>query len=255
MNEPSAANEASLRRPRLQRVRDALRKRDWLGLALEILVVTLGVLLAFEIEQSAQERQRTAEERQFFERLYAEYGRASEEMRIAVGHHARIIRLHRLAFAARQDQQRLQAYSVEPGACEAGYMRTTPFSDTVLEELISSGKLDRIRDPELRGKIRDLTTKQAELKDRANGGREVLRDQNPFVIKHYRYEILADGRSNCRMLWQDLFIDPAAVTAAIRMYRMHELVGQGRRDLLRETETMRKDIGCALGKPKCRSRG
>lgn len=233
---------------RLTRLREALRTRDWLGLVLEILVVTLGVLLAFEIEQWAQERQRGAEERRFLERLYFEYGRAAQEVRTAVGHHDRIIRLNRLAFATRHDQQRLQAYSVAPGACEGGYLRTTPFSDTVFQELISSGKLDRIRDPGLRGKIRDLTTKQAELRDRADAGREVARDQNPFVVKYYRYEILADGRSTCRMLWQELFADSAAVTAAVRTYRMHELVGQGRRDLLRETESVRRDIGAALGK-------
>jgi hypothetical protein len=238
------------KRLRLQRLAEALRQRDWLGLLLEILVVTLGILLAFEIEQSAQERQRAADERQFLERLHFEYGRAAEEVRTAVGHHDRIIRLNRQAFAARHDQQRLQAYSVELGACEAGYLRTTPFSDTVFQELISSGKLDRIRDPDLRGTIRDLTTKQAELKDRADAAREVARDQNPFIIKYYRYEILADGRSTCRMLWSELFADPAAITAAVRTYRMHELVGQGRRDLLRQTDSVRRGIGVALGKPE-----
>jgi hypothetical protein len=252
---PEVTEATSVKRLRLQRLMEALRRRDWLGLVFEVLVVTLGVLLAFEIEQWAQERQRAASERQFLERLYAEYGRAGEEMRRAIGNHDRIIGLHRRAYAARHDQHRLEAYSGELGACEAGYLRTTPFSDTVFQELISSGKLDRIRDPDLRGKIRDLTTKQAELKDRANGGRDVLRDQNPFVIKYYRYEILADGRSTCRVQWRHLFTDPAAVTAAIRMYRMHELVRQGRRDLLRETEAVRKDVGCALGKPECRNRG
>ena len=38
---------------------------------------------------------------------------------------------------------------------------------------------------------------------------------------------------------------------AIRIYRMHELVGAGRRDLLRETERVRREIGCKLGKPEC----
>lgn len=237
---------------RLARLRESLRTRDWLGIGIETLVVTLGVLLAFEIEQWAQARQRTADERQFLDRLHFEYGRAAQEVRTAVGHHDRIIRLNRQAFAARHDKQRLQAYSVEWGACEAGYLRTTPFSDTVFQELISSGKLDRIRDPDLRGKIRDLTTKQAELKDRADAAREVARDQNPFIIKYYRYEILADGRSTCRMLWSELFADSAGVTAAVRTYRMHELVGQGRRDLLRQTESVRNDIGCKLGRPECR---
>lgn len=242
---------ASLRkRLRLQRLAEALRGRDWLGLLFEVLVVTLGVLLAFEIEQWAQGRQRAADERQFLERLHFDYGRAAREMRSVISHHDQIIRLYRQAFAAQRDPKRLQALSVELGACQAGYLRTAPFSDTVFQELISSGKLDRIRDPQLRAKIRDLTTAQASLKDRAEAGREVTRDEGSSLTRHQRYEILPDGRSTCRVLWSQLFADPAAVTAAVRTYRMHELVGQGRRDLLRETESVRRDVGAALGKPE-----
>ena len=249
------SSAAPAKRLRLQRVMDALRKRDWLGLLFEVLVVTLGVLLAFEIEQWAQERQRAEQERQFLERLYFDYGRAAEEMQTVIGHHDRVIREHRQAFAARADPKRLQEYAereTENIGCRAGYLGTAPFSDTVSQELISSGKLDWIRDPQLRAKIRNLTSTQAWLKDRADAGREVARDQNPFVIKHYHYEILPNGKSTCRILWPQLFADPAAVTGAIRIYRMHELVGAGRRDLLRETESVRKDIGCKLGKPECR---
>ena len=242
---------APVKRMRLQRLMEALRRRDWLGLGFEVLVVTLGVLLAFEIEQWAQERQRAADERRFLERLYFDYGRAAEEMRTVIGHHDRVIHVHRLAFAARADPRRLQelaARDSENMGCRAGYLGTAPFSDTVSQELISSGKLDWISDPQLRAKVRNLTTTQAWLKDRADAGREVARDQNPFVIRYYHYEILPDGRSTCRIMWPQLFADPAAVTGAIRIYRMHELVGQGRRDLLRETESVRKEIGAALGK-------
>lgn len=241
-----------MKRLRLQRLMEALRRRDWLGLLMEILVVTLGVLLAFEIEQWAQTRQRVADERLFLERLHFDYGRAAEEMRTVIGHHDNVIRLYRRAFAARHDPQRLQAYSAEFGGCRAGYLGTAPFSDTVFQELISSGKLDRIRDPRLRSKIRDLTTTQAWLKDRADAGREVARDSTPALIRHQRYEISPDGTSTCQILWAQLFNDPAAVTAAVRTYRMHELVGKGRRDLLRETESVRKDIGTALGKSERR---
>jgi hypothetical protein len=237
---------------RLSRLRDALRSRDWLGIGIEVLVVTLGVLLAFEIEQWAQERQRAADERHFLERLHFDYGRAAQEMRTAIGHHDRVIQLYRQAFAARDDPERLQAHSRQVGACQASYLRTTPFSDTVFQELISSGKLDRIRDPELRAKIRDLTTKQAELKDRAAGGREVTRDESSSLTRHQRYEILPDGTSTCRVLWAELFADPAAVTAAVRTYRMHELVGAGRKDLMRQTESVRRDVAVALGKTRRR---
>ncbi len=237
-----------MQRMRLARLRESLRTRDWLGIAIETLVVTLGVLLAFEIEQWAQERQRGVDERQFLERLHFDYGRAAREMQTVIGHHDQVIRLFRQAFAARRDPKRLHALSVELGACQAGYLRTAPFSDTVFQELISAGKLDRIRDPQLRAKIRDLTTAQASLKDRAEAGREVTRDEGSSLTRHHRYEILPDGRSTCRVLWPELFEDPAAVTAAVRTYRMHELVGAGRRDLMRETESVRRDIGVTLGK-------
>jgi hypothetical protein len=243
---------APAKRLRLQRLRDALRARDWLGLLFETLVVTLGVLVAFEIEQWAQERQRAADERQFLERLHFDYGRAAQEMRTVIGHHDRVMRDFRQAFAARHDPQRLQAYSPALSGCDAGYLRTAPFSDTVFQELISSGKLDRIRKPQLRSRIRDLTTAQASLKDRAEAGRVVVHDESQSLIQHHRYDLLVDGTTTCRILWSALFADPTAVKAAVRTYRMHVLVGVGRRDLLRETESVRRDIGSALGKPESR---
>lgn len=244
------SDASPMKRLRLQRLAEALRGRDWLGLLFEVLVVTLGVLLAFEIEQWAQERQRAADERQFLERLHFDYGRAAREIRIVIDHHDRVIQSYRRAFAARHDPKRLQTLSDELGACQGGYLRTAPFSDTVFQELISAGKLDRIRDPQLRAKIRDLTTEQASLKDRAAAGREVTRDEGSALTRHQRYEILPDGRSTCRVMWTELFADSAAVTAAVRTYRMHELVGRGRRDLLQQTERVRRDVGAALGKPQ-----
>ena len=250
----SSDTPATVKSSRLQRLREALARRDWLGIGIELAVVTLGILLAFEIEQWAQERQRAAEERQFLERLHFEYGRAAQEMRTVIGHHDQMIRLYREAFGARDDPKRLQAHSAVLGGwqrgCRAGYLGTAPFSDTVFQELISSGKLDRIRDPQLRAKVRDLTTKQAWLKNRADGAREVTRDSTPALIRHQRFGIMPDGRSACRILWSELFNDPAAVTAAVWTYRMHETVGSGRRDLLRQTESVRRDIGAWLGKPE-----
>ena len=57
MGDPAiASNEAVPVPSRLDRMRFALRRRDWLGIAIEVLVVTLGVLLAFQIDQWAQDR-------------------------------------------------------------------------------------------------------------------------------------------------------------------------------------------------------
>ena len=238
---------------RLSRSRDALRDRDWLGLLFEIAVVTLGVLLAFQIDQWGEARQRAKEERHFLERLVVEYGRAIEELREVIAHHDRIMREFRTACAARGDDARLRLYSARPDfGCRAGYLGTAPFSDTASQELISSGMLNSISDPGLRAEIRDLTTAQAWLRDRAAAGTQVVRDAEPSINPYYRYEILPNGRTTCRILWSGLFSDPEAVTAAVRTYRMHERVGGGRKDLLRRTQRVRSEIRCKLGQPECK---
>ena len=250
--ETVAAN-ATPKASRLIRLRDALRARDWIGIAIELAVVTLGVLLAFQIDQWGEARQRAKDERQFLERLYGEYGRALEEMREVIQHHDRVMHDFRAGFAARDDPARLRAYSTTLNfGCRAGYLGTAPFSDTASQELINSGKLNSISDPKLRSEIRDLATTQAWLKDRAEAGTQVARDAAPYLNPYYRYEIMADGTSTCSVLWAGLFSNSEAVTAAVRTYRMHELVGGGRRDLLRMTERVRTDIGCKIGKPECR---
>jgi hypothetical protein len=244
---------ASPKRLRLQRLTEALRRRDWLGLVLELGVVTLGVLLAFEIEQWGERRARAAEERHFLERLYREYQRGVEELNdVITRNHDKVMSDFQKAFAARRDPVRLGQYAATNNfGCAAGYLRTTPFSDTAFQELVSSGRLSIVRDPELRTRIRDLTTEQASLKDRAAAGTEAARDQNAVLNPYYRYELMPDGSTRCFVDWPRLFDNPAAVTAAIRVYRMHELVGQGRVDLRRMIQEVRAEVGCELGKVPC----
>ena len=82
------------------------------------------------------------------------------------------------AFGAKDDPARLQAYSTQTDfGCRAGYLGTAPFSDTVAQELLSSGKLNTISDPSLRAKIRDLTIC---AKPGQNEGGGVFRHRRPI---------------------------------------------------------------------------
>ena len=221
-------------------------------MAVEILIVTVGILLAFEIEQWGERRARAAEERLFLERLYREYQRGIDELTTLNRAHDKVMRDIQNAFAARGDRTRLAKYASTVNlGCGAGYLRTTPFSDTAFQELISSGRLAVVSDPDLRGKIRDLTTEQASLKDRAAAGTDNARDQNARLDPFYRYELMPDGSTRCFVDWPGLFNDPAAVTSAVRVYRMHELVRSGRVNLLQMTQDVRTDIGCKLGEATC----
>ena len=72
---------------RFRRLRDAVAEHNWFSVAIEILIVTIGILLAFEIEQWGQRRERTTQERQFMEEMYADNGRGIEELRQLIDAH------------------------------------------------------------------------------------------------------------------------------------------------------------------------
>lgn len=238
---------------RLIRLRDALRARDWLGIAIELAVVTLGILIAFQIDQWGDERNQAREERQFLERLYREYARGVEELNSVNGHHDKVMRDFQLAFAARDDPARLTRYASTANlGCAAGYLRTTPFSNTAFEELINSGRISIVRNPGMRGRIRDLTTEQASLRDRADAATAGAQAHSGTLDPYYRYELLPDGTTRCFVDWPKLFENPHAVTASVRVYRMHELVRTGRANLMRLTEDVRGEIACELGTAHCR---
>jgi hypothetical protein len=240
---------------RLSRLREALRARDWLGIAIELAVVTLGVLLAFQIEQWDQQREHTRDERQFLGRLHFEYQRGIDELKNVNEDHRRIMSDIRAAFGARRDPVMLLEFSKQNMfGCGTARLRTAPFNDTAFQELISSGRLNLIADPGLRDQIRDLATAQASLRDRAALGTEAAREEVPYLHAYYRYELAPDGQSHCYVRWVDLFEDDAAVSALVFQYRMHELVSSGRNELIRMTEKVRGAIACRIDKPDCPNR-
>ena len=76
MADPKAAPDAAAgddqQKMWLQRVSHLVRTRDWFGIAIEVAVVALGVLLAFQFDQWAQNRRQARDERQFLDRMWRE---------------------------------------------------------------------------------------------------------------------------------------------------------------------------------------
>src|SRR6187551_1741348 len=82
-------DRAVLRSGQRQRVLALLRERDWVGIGIELAVVTVGILLAFQIDQWGQDRRQAREERQFLERMWRETKDAIAENDWAMDVHAR----------------------------------------------------------------------------------------------------------------------------------------------------------------------
>jgi hypothetical protein len=236
---------------RLRRIADAFRDRDWPGIVVEVAVVTLGVLIAFQIDQWAQDRRQTREERQFLERMWRETNEAILENDWVISLHAFNRRALMRGLATRSDPQALARLKF---GCGADSMPGLGFNDTSYEEISASGKLNLVSDPQLRMVLRRVAAAQADAVAQLNYARQKSTPIRRTLESYMRLDVDRDGQRSCRMNWQALVKDPLAVNAVVAAERNHVLMWWKRsytRDLL---ATAHNRIACKLDKPDCLDR-
>ena len=233
---------------RRKRIAAALRGRDWTGIAIEFAVVTLGVLLAFQIDQWAQDRRQAREERYFLERMWIETTDAIRENDWVIHLHARNRRALIRGLQTRGDPQALARYS---SGCGADSMPGLGFNDTSYEELGASGRLNLVSDPQLRSQLRQVTAAQADAVAQLNYARQRSISIRQALEPYYVLDIDRDGNRTCTTNWLALVSDPLARNAIVSAERHQLLMWWKRaytRDLLARAHNR---IACDLGKPDC----
>jgi hypothetical protein len=235
---------------RLTRVLEAFRSRDWFGILIELGVVTLGVLLAVQIDQWAQDRRQARDERQFLERMWRETAEAIRENDWVIWLHAANRKALVGGMQARRDPQALARYSL---GCGADSMPGIGFNDTSYAELSASGRLNIVSDPKLRLELRQVTAAQADAVAQLNYARQKSISFRQALEPYYVLDLDQNGRRTCRLNWPALVRDPIARNAVVSAERHQLLMWWKRaytRDLLARTHNR---IGCRLGKPDCRT--
>lgn len=247
--------EETLPHWRLERTIAAFRDRDWLGIGIELLVVTLGVLLAFQIDQWGQERRQARDERQFLERMWRETSTAIHENDWVIGIHAQNRRGLIRGLRARDDAQALVRLAATPmSGCGADSMPGLGFNDTSYQELSASGRLNIVSDPELRSELRTVAAAQADAVAQLNYSREKSLPIRESLEPYYKLGLDSDGNHTCRTNWPALVKDPVATNAVVRAVRNHLLMWWKRaytRDVLAKAHNR---IACTLLKPDCADR-
>ena len=237
---------------RLIRVRQALAQRDWVGISIELIVVTLGVLLAFRVEQWGQQRNRNIEERQFLERLYRENARSVGELRqIHALHRTKVDQLGTAIRNKDRPSVLRQLAGREGYGCWHMQMPAATYNSTASQELISSGRLNLISDPRLRLQLRELASAQAEDAALLGARREITQLGAPHLHSYYRFSLGPGPEPICFIDWPSLARDTDAISAIVHTYRAHARLEQGRRMLLAKAEAAQRSLACALRKPEC----
>ena len=247
-----AASESQHKLSRLSRVREAFARHDWVSIGIEMIVVALGVLLAFRIEQWGQHRNRNVEEQQFLERLYRESARSVSELRIVYAEHqTRVIQLGTAIRSKDQPDVLRQLAGREGYGCWALGMLPAAYNSTTAEELLASGRLSLISDPKLRSQLRELASAQAEDAVQLAYRRELTQLNDPYVLPYLRLSLGAGPEPLCFVDWPSLLRDQNALNAIARTYRAQARMAQGRKSLLNKAESAQRSLACALHKTEC----
>lgn len=240
------------RASRFRRLREAIAEHNWFSVAIEILIVTIGILIAFEIEQWGQRRERAAQERQFMEEIYADNGRGIEELRQLIDAHDKVLREVPVALEAAGDPIKIAAL---PGrrdfGCGLSRPLLAPYNDTAYEELVQSGRISLLSDRKLRAAVRDLTASQNWGASQGAFTREQWVVNLPPLTPYYGLTTSQDAEPLCRIDWPRLLADPVAVNATTRTLRRHRQMWEVRRRTLALTLQVQKMLACKLGKPQC----
>lgn len=141
----------------LRRIGQHLRQRDWFAVGVEVLAVILGVFLGLQVSNWNDERQERQDERQILERLHDETQDLLTE-----------VREERADLQVRADhlvEAQPVIYALEParpltsGECNAiitsHVYRMASDELPVLDELVATGRFDRLRDEEVRRLLRN----------------------------------------------------------------------------------------------------
>ena len=139
--------------------------RDWVGLVIELVVVALGVLSAFQIDQWAQNRRQARDETQFLERMWSETTDAIEETEWIMTMYGRFRQEAIDGYRALQDPARLAQLTGKPNiGCRGAVMPGLGYNTTGFQELSASGRLNSISDPQLRASLRAVVAAQADAR-------------------------------------------------------------------------------------------
>jgi hypothetical protein len=257
MDDPQLADIERAPTRRARSLSRALAERDWTGIAIELIVVTLGVLLAFQINQWADRQKQARDEHEFLERLYRENHEAITELGRVIQGHRKAMEQIGAGLRAKDNPSLIADYSKRHQfGCLGAVLPSVGFSDTAFQEILQSGKLNIVSDPQLRSALRGLVATQAAGEAELNYGRQLVTQSMVGLDAYERFEIPADPkiRPPCNLDWAALVRDQRAVNAAAHLYRIQQLMLAVRTIELNKSLNVQRELACSLHQPECGAR-
>ncbi len=174
----------------LRRLGQSLREQDWFTVAVEFFVVVFGVFLGLQVANWNDERLERQDERAILERLHDETGNLLDAVR-AEGEGLQeqvdmLLSAQPVLYSAEPERPLTQG---ECYALVSSHVYRKPVDELpILEEMLSTGRFDRLKDVELKRQLRGYIL----FRDRERGNHEER--TNELFRLHSRYpELITIG--------------------------------------------------------------
>ena len=136
----------------LRRLAEGVRQQDWFTVVLEILIVVVGIFVALQVDDWNETRKDRLEERDYLERLEADFAAHRDRLTFAIGlANVRFEQIEMLEAAVRSPGIAAQNPDRFITAVEkAAWASYLPLEPNAYAELLSTGRMTLLRSRELR---------------------------------------------------------------------------------------------------------
>ena len=164
----------------LERLSRAFRQQNWFAVAIETLIVIVGVVVGFQITAWGNARAERAEEQELLRGLQGEFTEVMADLDLQVAKHRRVERAVARTLEAIAEVERsgaTRATVADTTLAWALVPTTTQFSQGVLDGLLTTGRLGLIRDSDLRKALSEWEGVLADVTEDEVASRAIVTDQ------------------------------------------------------------------------------
>lgn len=232
----------------VKRFAGALRRQDWMAVAVEFLLVVLGILIAFQINDWSANRQARVERTAATERLLEEAESDVAYIRQAVGYQqGNVDALRQLALAiSSTGRQRAGEPGLAKQIVRARVMVPLAPPSSVYDDIASSGELSQVGDIGVRSSI---SRYRSTLSFEERGRQQFQTILNDFQrIAAFRFRVDEQGLLSADVDIPSLAADADARQLVALTAENHRVVLMLRKRALRDAERMCVALARAVGR-------
>jgi hypothetical protein len=239
----------------LRRFMQHMNDQNWLAVGLDLIVVVTGIFLGMQVTEWNESRKDRNLEEVYLNRLYSDVHANVQTI-------SSIRQLHRSYFDQIID---VAAYLQEgvPDKVRHDALAAKRLGDGVLpavtirtgtwDELVSTGRLNILRDQELRENLQSMMSESKWAADQLDFFRQSSDGISVFLDKVRTVRINPDPKHSMKVYrnYEPFLGDQALINMLGNAAAQHFLVGSYRQGELDEAKMTLKTLACLLDKPEC----